>query len=405
VAVARTYAANGLNQYSTAGPASFCYDLNGNLTADGTSVYKYDAENRLIEKRSQVGGACPVTNYTGTLQASLTYDPMGRLWQVTGTSTNNRYLYDGDELVAEYDFAGTMANRYVHSDNVDDPVVLYGSAAVGAANRIYLMPDERGSIAGLFYDNGSIYAKNVYDEYGIPGQFNQGRFQYTGQIWLPELGMYHYKARIYSPTLGRFLQTDPVGYDDQVNLYAYVGNDPINATDPTGELCQMNDEGSKCAWDAVNGELPKGADRMLRAMEYAINAANANPDGLITLGGTDDEGNVKTVTMTGADFVNQATSRDIVYGGPAPLPVTDKNAFDAQTRSDDKGKVTTTFYDRSIEGRTDRQMQQSGGHEFAHHGDAEKRLRGMLNRKDGTIGKHQQYYKDNIREIEKRKRR
>ncbi len=65
---------------------------------------------------------------------------------------------------------------------------------------------------------------NRYDEYGVPAGTNIGRFQYTGQAWLPELGMYYYKARIYSPTLGRFLQTDPIGYGDGTEAIVEIDN-------------------------------------------------------------------------------------------------------------------------------------------------------------------------------------
>jgi RHS repeat-associated protein len=215
-----TYAAaNNVNEYPTVGGTAYTYDANANLKTDGTWTYTYDTENHLLS-----------ASKTGT-SASYVYDPLHRQIQKTVGTTKSRYVYAGWQRIADYDgTAGTLQNRYIYGTGFDEPLVQVSSSGT----LTYLHADRQGSIIATTNSSGAVVNELKYGPYGESAALVGTTFGFTGQRYDAETGLYHYKRRQYSSTLGRFLSIDPLLYRDSLNLYAYVVNDPVNKSDALG---------------------------------------------------------------------------------------------------------------------------------------------------------------------------
>jgi len=197
------------------------YDANGNLTGDGTFVYGYDAENRL----TSASGAGNTVSYA--------YNGQGRRKLKTVNGASTIFVTDADNReVLEYDgTSGQILRWYAYGLGPNDAL---NQMDVVANTRATFIPDIQGSIIGTLDSSSGALSKRGYLPYGASASAS-GTFAYTGQRIDPETnGLYYYRARMYTPRWGRFMQTDPVGYSAGSNLYAYVGNDPLNRADPTG---------------------------------------------------------------------------------------------------------------------------------------------------------------------------
>jgi RHS repeat-associated protein len=227
------YTSNALNQYTGVAGTTYTYDKNGNLTYDGVYHYYYDCENRLTD----------VNNVEDAKVASFKYDYQGRRVKkvVYGNpDVVNTYLYDGDSIIRDFNERGIIQRTYYFGPGIDEPI-----AMLEGSSTYYYHFDGLGSVIALSNSNAQVVEKYTYDIFGKPTIKSpsdepqatsdvNNRYIFTGREFEPETGLYYYRARYYKPSIGRFLQTDRIGYEGGLNLYTYGDNDPIMDNDPLG---------------------------------------------------------------------------------------------------------------------------------------------------------------------------
>ena len=224
---------------SSSGPlvAGFVYDENGNLTkkcesgtvtvsssnCTGSTVtdLTHDSFNRLTQVAK-----------TSISTESYKYDDQGNRIQKTVGSTITNFLYNGPDVVGQYTSSwGTASAILTHGPGMDDPIVRTTSTTTQ-----YFHQDGLGSVVSVTNQSGTTDGTARYDAWGnkIASTGTIPQYGYTGRE-PADTGLVYYRARFYDPSIGRFTQRDPIGFEGGLNLYAYVGNSPINLNDPSGE--------------------------------------------------------------------------------------------------------------------------------------------------------------------------
>ena len=208
------------NRLERAASSTYQYDAEGQLFSRDTFGYQFDAAHRLVN----VSGPGSSTQYS--------YDGEDNRVQAIRDGSATRYVYDlhGD-LLAET--AGDITRYYIHGLGLLAMITQGGQTYCYHYNGI-------GSTVALTDGNQSIVNRYAYTPFGLIADEREQfphPFKYVGNsgVMTEPTGLYYMRARYYDPQVGRFISEDPMGVSSSdVNLYAYVGNNPVNSIDPSG---------------------------------------------------------------------------------------------------------------------------------------------------------------------------
>ena len=216
---ATVYVANELNQYASVGGIECAYDDTGNMTSFGRAGYAYDWDGRLTLSTSE------------TMRVEFAYDGLGRLARRSAGSETATSTYDGWQLIWQTEPSELTRRRYVCGDRLDEQIVTRIQNTNGFAHT-----DGLGSTVLTSSDSADVLHGISYAAYGAiaEGADLRMRHLFTGRMWDVDSSIYHFRTRVYSPHLGRFLQPDPAVFSP--NSYLYVGNSPVVWVDPLGLL-------------------------------------------------------------------------------------------------------------------------------------------------------------------------
>jgi RHS repeat-associated protein len=201
------------------------YDANGSPTVVGSVTYKWDGENRLVR----------YTNPSTNTSSSFVYDGLSRLVRVVDANTQT------GTITADHSYLWCGANRCLAHNNVMGGAVstqYFAQGEILSGTGYYYVTDQLGSIEQLVNASGTIVTQYAYDPYGnqstVVGGTVASDFGYAGYFNHAASGLSFALHRAYDPVHARWLNRDPIGESGGINLYAYVGGNPLNGIDPLG---------------------------------------------------------------------------------------------------------------------------------------------------------------------------